>query len=364
MIIEAYGRFALVTGSTSLFGFRNRFQHGRLIALLILVGVVVTQWGNFSGLIGLTSNGLYEAIRLFFPGLAVENYWAIIAIAALLLSMLYAFLFVGQYSFFEKILVVFVTIMGISFIISMFMVMPPPGEIAAGLIPRIPDVPGAKLLIAAFVGTTMAAPTFVVRPLLLQGKGWTDAHIREQKRDSFIAAAFMFIISSSIMVAATGALFHRGIEISQVLDMVYTLEPVAGKFAVAVFLVGMISAGLSSAFPIMMVAPLLIGDYKNGHLDTRSPLFRGLAAVACLIALTVPILGANPILAQIATQITGVFVLPLVIAAIFFAVNRREMGAHRAGILLNLGMVAAFAFACTISLTAVTAVRELVVGVF
>ena len=97
--------------------------------------------------------------------------------------------------------------------------------------------------------------------------------------------------------------FLDGMEITKVLDMVYTLEPVAGKFAVALFLIGTLSAGLSSTFPIMMVAPLLIGDYRAGELDTKSNLFRILSGVACLIALTVPIIGANPIATQIATQV-------------------------------------------------------------
>jgi manganese transport protein len=359
VLMEAYGRFAIVTGETALHGLRRRYRYGNIFSILILIGVVVAQWGNFSGLIGLTSKGIYEAIRMFVPGLDPVNYWGIIGIAAFILMVLYSFLLVGKYSFFEKILVFFVTLMGLSFIVSMFIVMPPPVEIISGLVPSIPDMPGAKLMIAAFVGTTMAAPTFVVRPLLMKGKGWTAANIAEQRQDSFSAALIMLIISGSIMVCATGALFHRGIVVTKVLDMVYTLEPVAGKFAVGVFLVGTISAGLSSAFPIMMVAPLLIGDYRAGELDTKSRMFRILAGIACLIALTVPVLGANPIAAQIATQITGVFVLPLVIASIFFLVNRRdEMGAHKAGPLLNIGITAAFVFACIISYTAIIAIKE------
>ena len=359
VMMEAYGRFAIVTGETALHGFRRRFKYGKLVAILILVGVVTAQWGNYSGLIGLTSNGIYESIRLFIPGLSPESYWGIIGIAIFILLVMYSFLFVGRYSFFEKILIFFVTFMGLSFIVSMFIVMPSPGEIVRGLIPRIPKIPGAKLMVAAFVGTTMAAPTFVVRPLLMKGKGWTSVNIKEQRRDSFSAALFMLIISGSIMVCATGALFHNGLVITKVLDMVHTLEPVAGKFAVGLFLVGTVSAGLSSAFPIMMVAPLLIGDYRAGKLDTKSTLFRFLAGLACLIALTVPILGVNPIAAQIATQITGVFVLPLVIGAIFFVVNsEKDMGKQKAGILLNLGMISAFFFSLVISYTAVFALME------
>ena len=360
VLVEAYGRFAIVTGETALHGFKKRFKFGKLIAILILIGVVTAQWCCFSGLLGLTSNALYEAFRLFVPGLNPENYWAVLGIAIFILLAMYSLLLVGSYSFFEKILVFFVMIMGLAFLVSMFIVLPSPGEIAAGLIPRIPDIPGAKLMVGAFVGTTMAAPTFVVRPLLMKGKGWTIDNITEQRRDSFTAALFMFVISASIMVCATGVLFHRGMGITKVLDMVYTLEPVAGKFAVALFLIGTMSAGLSSTFPIMMVAPLLIGDYRAGELDTKSDLFRILSGIACLIALTVPILGANPIAAQIATQVSGVFVLPLVIASIFVVLNsEKDMGEHKAGLLLNLGMITAFIFSCIISYTSIFALREL-----
>jgi len=268
-------------------------------------------------------------------------------------------LLVGEYSFFEKILVIFVTIMGISFIVSMFIVMPSPGEIARGFIPSIPQVPGGKLLVAAFVGTTMAAPTFVVRSLLMKEKGWGINNTREQSRDALTSAILMFIISGSIMVTATGALFHEGKVIHKVLDMVYTLEPLVGRYAVAIFIVGAMSAGLSSVFPILMVAPLLIADYKKGELDTKSGQFKVLTAIAALIGLTVPVSGANPIIAQIVTQVSAVFVLPFVIGAIIILINnKKEMGVHKAGLMLNIGLVSALIFACFIAYTGVIALRQ------
>jgi len=69
-----------------------------------------------------------------------------------------------------------------------------------------------------------------------------------------------------------------------------------------------------------------------------------------LVGLTVPILGANPIAAQIATQVVNVFVLPLVIGGIMYIVNQKKlMGVHRAGLWLNAGMILALIFACIIS---------------
>jgi len=137
----------------------------------------------------------------------------------------------------------------------------------------------------------MAAPTFVTRPLLLKAKGWGIAELRQQAIDAGVAAVLMFVVSGAVMACAAGALHRRGETITKVFDMIGTLEPLAGKYAVALFLVGTLSAGLSSIFPICMVAPLLVGDYENGEFDSKSKRFRILCAFACILGLTVPVMG-------------------------------------------------------------------------
>lgn len=357
ILMESFGRYAAVTGNTAIQSFRTRLKWGRLWAVLTIIGVVLGQWSSLSGILGLTSNAIYEVTRLFIPELKESNYWAILGIAITLIIIMYAFLLVGKYSFFEKILVIFVTIMGISFILSMFIVLPSPAEIARGFIPSIPA--GGNLMVAAFVGTTMAAPTFIVRPLIVKEKGWNNDYLKEQRKDALISAILLFVISATIMIAATGALFHNGKTVTKVLDMVYALEPVAGKFAIALFMFGAMSAGLSSIFPILMILPLLIGDYKQGTMDTKSSMFKSLTAVACLIGLIVPILGANPIMAQIATQIANVFILPIVIAGIIVLINNRSlMGEHRASLLLNIALATALVFSLLISYTGILGLTE------
>jgi Mn2+/Fe2+ NRAMP family transporter len=360
VLMEAYGRCAVVTGETAIHSFKIKFRFGNLIAILIIVGVSVGQWCCLSGLVGLSSSALFESFKLLFPSMDGNSYWLILLISILIMAVMYMILWVGTYSIFEKVLVFFVTILGLSFIISMFMVLPSPSLIIKGLAPSIPDVEGANLMIAAFVGTTMAAPTFVVRPLLVKSKGWdkVDEGYSAQRKDSFLSAFLMFVISASVMICATGALFSEGKVVTNVLDMANSLRPFAGKFAVALFLVGTLSAGLSSTLPIMMVAPLLIADYNKGQMVTRSVMFRSLTAVAAVIGLTVPILGANPILAQIATQVAQVFSLPLVVGSIIFLVNMKDMGRHKAGVLLNLGLAAAFVFSLLMSYIAVLGLRE------
>jgi manganese transport protein len=359
IMMEASGRYAVVTGDTAVHACRRHLRGGRVWAVLMVIGVVAGQWCALSGLVGLSSTAIYEGLRLFLPSLPDAAYWPVLGIAIGLMIIMYGFLWHGTYAFFEKILIFFVMVLGLSFVVSMFIVVPPAGEIISGLVPRIPKEPGSMLMIAAFVGTTMAAPSFVVRPLLVKAKGWNQGDRRQQSVDAAVGAAMMFVVSGAIMACAAGAMYAGGLRVERVLDMVHSLTPVAGRFAVALFLVGTVSAGLSSIFPICMVAPLLINDYKAGEFDSRSRLFRVLCAVACVIGLTVPVLGANPIVAQIATQVSQVFVLPLVVAVFMILVNRRSlMGEHRAGVWLNAGMGTALLFSFVMSYIAVLALID------
>lgn len=359
VLMEAYGRYTIVTGETALYGFRRHLQRGSLLAILIIVGVSFGQLNSLIGILGISANAIFETISLFIPAVKGYEYQAVLGIAIAIIGIMYLLLLVGKYSFFEKILLLFVTLMGLSFLLSLFVVFPEPSEIVAGFRPTIPAVAGGKMMVAAFVGTTMATATFLSRPLFIFGKGWTIENLRDQRLDAFWAAVLIFFISSSIMAVAAGALFHQGQVVTRVLDMVHTLEPVAGRFAIAVFFLGTLSAGLSSIFPILMITPLMIADYQAGKLDTSSRQFKILAAIACLIGLTVPVFGVNPIQMQIMSQVFNVFVLPLAIIGIILLTNNRNlMGVHKAGIALNTGMALALIFACIISYNGVVAILE------
>ncbi|MFK7949964.1 MAG: Nramp family divalent metal transporter [Saprospiraceae bacterium] len=350
VLMEAYGRYALVTGETALHAFRKRLKYGNVIAILIIVGISIGQWNSLIGILGISANAIFESLALFFPVMKGQEYLWVLGIGIVVISLMYGILWKGNYGIFEKILIVFVSLMGLSFILSLFVVLPDPVAIAKGFIPSIPQVEGGKMLVAAFVGTTMAAATFISRPLFIQGKGWKKENLKDQRKDALWAAILIFIISSAIMAVAMAAFYEDGKVVTKVLDMVTALEPVAGRFAIAIFFLGTLAAGLSSVFPILMITPLMIADYQKGELDTSSKQFKIITGIACIVGLAVPAFGANPINAQILTQVFNVFVLPLVIIGIIILTNRQSlMKEHKAGLWLNIGMVLAFIFACVIS---------------
>jgi len=359
LLMYAYGNYALISGETALYSFKKHIKGGKIIAILIIIGISFGQWNSLMGILGISANIIYEIFLIYFPQLEGFKYETVLIVAIVVIAVMYALLLVGKYTFFEKILVIFVTIMGLSFIISLFMVYPLPIEVLQGLIPSVPNVEGGKMMVAAFVGTTMAAATFLSRPLFVKGKGWTIKNLKQQKMDAITAAILVFIISASVMAVASGALFHQGKPVTQVLDMVNTLEPVAGKFALTLFFFGTLSAGLSSIFPCLLIAPILVADYQSGELDTSSKQFRIITFFACLFALIVPIFGANPIEMQIVSQVFNVFVLPVVIIGILLLINDKGiMKNHKTSIFINIGLFAALLFACLISYNGVVALFD------
>lgn len=361
ILMYVYGNYALITGETALHGFRKHIKGGKWLAILIIVGVTFGQWNSLMGILGISANIIYELVAIYSPAVIPYKYEYVLGIAILIIGIMYALLLVGKYTFFEKILVIFVSIMGLSFLISLFFVHPLPVEVAKGLIPTIPEVAGGKMLVAAFVGTTMAAATFLSRPLFVKGKGWTLKDLSRQKKDSIVAAILVFIISGSVMAVASGALFHKGQPVTEVLDMANTLRPVAGNFAVSIFFFGTLSAGLSSIFPCLLIVPLLIADYQKGELDTSSRQFRIITFIACLVALIVPIFGANPIEAQILSQVFNVFVLPAVVFGIIIIVNSKKvMKEYRTSTWINIGLGAALFFSLVISYNGILALMEYV----
>ncbi|MFY0602975.1 MAG: Nramp family divalent metal transporter [Flavobacteriaceae bacterium] len=356
ILMFAYGNYALITGSTGLYGFKKHLKYGKVLAILVIVGITFGQWNSLMGILGISSNIIFEILAINFESLSAYQYETVLIVAIIIIVTFYLLMLVGKYTFFEKILIIFVTLMGFSFLISLFFVQPLPLDVAKGLIPTIPKVPGGKMLVAAFVGTTMAAATFLSRPLFVTGKGWTIKNLKQQKRDSITAAILIFIISGTIMAVASGALFHQGKEVTHVLDMASTLEPVAGKWAVNIFFFGALSAGLSSIFPCLLIAPLLVADYQSGKLDTNSRQFRIITGIACLVALIGPVFGANPIEIQILSQVFNVFVLPIVILGIILLLrSKKVMKDYKTSLSVYIGMYAALFFSLVISYNGIMA---------
>ena len=353
-MLTAHGRYTLVTGETILHSYRKYIPFGNWIAILTLIGLVLIELMALMGITGIVADVIVEWSRIHVS----ETGWNPLIIAAFLIVLLFSLIMVGNYSLFERILILFVGIMGLSFLTSMFLVIRSPSALIGTITPALPNDKTGIFLLVGLIGTTLTAPSFVVRCILVKEKKWTIKDLRTERNDCVIASILMFVISGSIMICAAGTLYTTGQPVEKAIDMVHTLEPFAGRFAVSIFILGIVGAGLSSLFPISLLGPWLYCDYM-GREFKRSPGTTGFIALSLLCGLIVPLTGARPVYAMIVSQFFQIFLLPVVVLCVMYLTNRKDlMGDHRAGLWLNLGAAGTLIFSLAASFEGILGVMQ------
>ena len=360
-MIVLYGRYTLITGETALQAFRKHLHPA--VGLFFIVALTTGVAGSVMGVMGIVADMSSEWSKTFIDGGIAPIYFAMFFSA-----MVYFIFWNGKTQFFERALAVVVAIMAGCFILNFFILMPPTIDIINGLIPNIPEVApsetrGPFLLIASMVGTTLFSGLFIIRTTLVKESGWTLKDDRQQRRDAKVAVALMFVISASIMAAAAGTLFSQGIGLSQATQMIGLLEPLAGAFAASIFAIGIISAGVSSQFPNIIMLPWLLCDYNNTERELTLPKYRVMVFMISLLGLVVPIFEARPLLVMIVSQAFNSVLLPVTVACIFLLGNKSSvMGEHKHSKITNCILLAIFAFSLVISAMGINGVLAMING--
>ena len=80
---------------------------------------------------------------------------------------------------------------------SFFATWPEASAVKRAVAPVLPNDAPSLLMLAAFVGTTMAAPTFVTRPLIIREKGLGAGDLGRERMDAAVSATLMFVVSGA-----------------------------------------------------------------------------------------------------------------------------------------------------------------------
>ncbi len=354
-LIVIFGRFTLITGETALNSFKKHF--GNWSAVFVLVILVFTEMVSSVGVMAILTEVANEWTKPFTTsGDGISTIWLTIIFAGLIVYLLFS----GQYQSVEKVLALFVAIMGVCFILTSFMVIPEPSAIIKGLIPNIPDTASAGLVVAGMIGTTMGGIIFVTRSITIKEKNWSIKDISLEKRDAIISALVMFVLSAAIMAAAAGTLHPQGISVESAVDMVKTLEPLAGRFAISIFVAGIICAGLSSLIPHYMLVPLLLADYENEKLNLQKWRNRGIVLFYATLGLAVPIFGGRPVVILIASQAFTLVVTPIVLVLMIILQNKTSlMGTYKATLFTNVVLIVAIIFTSVMSVIGIIGIWDI-----
>jgi len=353
ILMVAYGQVTLVTGHTALYNMKAQFKFGKILALYVMAAVMLGEILALMGIMGIVSDLLQEGIRLLFSGVIVNPFWIILV----LVIGLYTLLWFGRYQHFEKVLTFFVILMGLSFIIVFFMVKPSISAIFKGLVPGVPNTPGAFGLVAAMAGTTCSAAVFIIRSTVVAEKGWTIKNLKGEKKDAFVSAFMMLFLSGIIMAVSAGTLHLDGKSLEETVEMIGLFQPLGGKAAAFILILGITGAGMSTVFPIVLIAPWLVSDYTGKPRDIHSPMYRILTFIGILFGFGMLFLKQRPPALMVFSQAFQACILPAVAIPIFVLINRKNMMKDNvAGSKMNIGLIAVILFSF---LTTFFALKEL-----
>lgn len=341
ILMVAYGKLTLVTGHTALNNIKQKFSMGKPLAIYIMGALIIGELLAVMGVMGIVVELLQEGLHLAF-GIEGFNPWII---TAFIVVALYLLLWNGQYKVFEKILTFFVIFMGLCFIVVFFMMSPDYVTIVKGMVPSIPDDPGSFKLIAAMAGTTCSAALFIVRSTVVAEKGWNISHLKEEKRDSMVSASMMLFLSGIIMAVSAGTLHVMGLSLTNTIELIHMFEPIGGKAAAIILILGISGAGLSTIFPIILIAPWLICDYSGKERNIQSPMFRWLGFIGILFGFGFLLMEEKPVGLMIFSQAFQACILPAVAIPVYLLLkDNKLMKNHKLKMSFNIGLIAVILF--------------------
>ncbi len=186
-------------------------------------------------------------------------------------TVLLLFLFNKGMRKLEAFIVSMVFIVGVSFLIEMFIVEPSLKEIAKGFEPSF--LTGDALYIAiGIIGATVMPHNLYLHSSLVQTRKFKRDHqgIKEAIKFNFIdttvALNLAFFVNAAILILAAAAFFKNGFhQVAEIQDAHRLLSHIFGSVAPTLFAIALIAAGQSSTVTGTLAGQIIM----EGHLNLR-----------------------------------------------------------------------------------------------
>ena len=250
-----------------------------------------------------------------------------------------------------------------AYVITAFLVHPDWTSVArATLWPRLSFTGDYLMTFVGILGTTISPYLFfwqaaeeveeekkVGRMTVGQRKGGTREELRSMFKDTVIGMSFSNLIMYFVILTTGATLYvagQRDIQTAQ--QAAEALRPLAGNAAYLLFAVGLIGTGFLGVPVLAGSAAYAVAEAGawRGGMDERPRMakkFYGVVAVAMFAGMALGYLGLNAIKMLFwSAVLNGVLAPPLIVIILIVCNNRRVMGEHVNGKIMNvLGMIAA-----------------------
>ena len=353
VVQEMSARLGAITGKG--LGELIRENYGLRMTFYVLSALFVTDIGNTVAEFA----GWAAALEIF----GVPR-WVSVPVGALAVWWLVV---KTNYKTVEKIFLIACTVY-LTYIVSAFFAKPVWRDVIQQTVePHIESNAAWILMIIGLVGTTIAPwMQFYLQSSIVEKR--IDAESYGLSRwDVVVGCALATVVAFFIIVACGATLFPRGIRIEGAAEAAVALEPLAGKWAKALFAFGLANASLfaASILPLATAYSVCEGLGFEAGVDKswrEAPQFNALYTVLIVLGAGVILIPRVPLFPVLfLSQVLNGLLLPFVLVFICLLVNRTDlMGEHVNGRVWNV--VAWGTCAVMIALTAALVVTTVVPG--
>jgi manganese transport protein len=172
----------------------------------------------------------------------------------------------------EAFIICLISIIGLAFLIQLFMAKPELGQVVKGFVPSIPTEQALYIAIG-IIGATVMPHNLYLHSSLVQTRkfDFTQASIARAIRlnffDSAIALNLALFVNAAILILAATVFYNNGMyEVAEIQDAHKLLQPMLGStWAPTLFAIALIAAGQSSTITGTLAGQIIM----EGHLQLR-----------------------------------------------------------------------------------------------
>ncbi len=199
-----------------------------------------------------------------------------IKIGAVLTTILVIFLVLtNSYKRIEKIIIGFVGLIGLSFVIELFLVgVNPKLLFSSWVVPAVPQ--GSYLIVMSVLGAVVMPHNLFLHSEIIQSREWnlqSEDIIKKQLSfefiDTLLAMFVGFLINSSMIVVSAQVFYRFGVVVNELEQAQATLKPILGNAASLIFAFALIFSGVSSSVTAGMSSGTIVAGASGEPFDTK-----------------------------------------------------------------------------------------------
>jgi len=264
------------------------------------------------------------------------------------------FIVTQRYHKLERIILVFLGIISISYVIELFIVKPSWIALAPAII--IPKITKGNIYIAmGILGATVMPHNIFLHSNLIQSRKWGETE-EEKKRflkfskiDTITAMGVGWAVNSAMIVVAAAVFFKHGILVDSLQQASETLRPLAGNLAGFLFALALLTAGISSSVTSSMAEVNVITAFLGKPEDPKTFLYRMSTFITAIPSFLIILLKVDTFKILVFSQVVLSIQLPFTLIPLLILCRKKDvMGNLRSANIEFL--LALFIFAIIISL--------------